>query len=430
MIDAEIMPPAQALAKTDTPEDVIELNKDQLEKRLKSVREFQQYLQANLKEGLDFGSIPGITNRNNLLQPGAEKIVKLLGLRSEYEIVDKIEDWEKPFFRYLFKCRLISIRSGVVIDEGFGECNSYESKYRYRWVPEAEVPTTTVKASLRTRGGKRTLFEFEFAIQKREAGGKYGKPADHWDMFERAIKEKKAVRVERETKKKNKEGNPIKYWGYELTVDQMLYRVENPEIFDQVNTMIKMSKKRSLVDAAKSAGRLSDLFTQDMEDLAEDQGAESAVHDEAPGEAQPTERPAEQPKEKSKEKEPKPKKEAAPEELSDIGFEELTEEAEGHEDPELKQKEEHIVVIKDVLQNKFGKDFAKMLPEFQRFLGEFCQPKMEKNLKGGSFVKLVHNKWFLEGGDLSALKTLVNSLDNALVAFDDWFKREVAKAGK
>ena len=44
-------------------------------------------------------------------------------------------------------------------------------------------------------------------------------------------------------------------------------RIENDEIFSQRNTLLKMAKKRALVDAALSAGRLSDMFTQDMEDI-------------------------------------------------------------------------------------------------------------------------------------------------------------------
>jgi hypothetical protein len=59
------------------------------------------------------------------------------------------------------------------------------------------------------------------------------------------------------------------YFGVEYDTDLTLYQVPNPDIFDQVNTLVKMAKKRALVDAALSAGRLSDLFTQDLEDMAE-----------------------------------------------------------------------------------------------------------------------------------------------------------------
>jgi hypothetical protein len=43
--------------------------------------------------------------------------------------------------------------------------------------------------------------------------------------------------------------------------------VDNEDIFSQVNTLVKMAKKRALVDATLSAGRLSNVFTQDIEDM-------------------------------------------------------------------------------------------------------------------------------------------------------------------
>ena len=41
--------------------------------------------------------------------------------------------------------------------------------------------------------------------------------------------------------------------------------VENPDPFDLANTLLKMAKKRSLIDATLQATRSSDLFTQDVE---------------------------------------------------------------------------------------------------------------------------------------------------------------------
>lgn len=46
-------------------------------------------------------------------------------------------------------------------------------------------------------------------------------------------------------------------------------RVENPDIADVYNTVMKMAKKRAFVDAVKSTTAASDIFTQDVEDLPE-----------------------------------------------------------------------------------------------------------------------------------------------------------------
>ena len=176
-----------------------------------AITRFQQIVQAQMIEGHDYGVIPGTGGKPTLLKPGAEKIAKLLGLADEYDILDRQEDWDKPFFRYLIRCRLVSVSHGVTISQGLGECNSMEAKYRWRWVGERDLPAGIDKASL--------------VSQERR-----GKTGGHWRV----------------------------------------YRIENEDIYSQVNTLIKMSKKRSLVDAALSAGRLSDLFTQDLEDLGRD----------------------------------------------------------------------------------------------------------------------------------------------------------------
>lgn len=44
-------------------------------------------------------------------------------------------------------------------------------------------------------------------------------------------------------------------------------REENPDIADVYNTVFKMAKKRSFVDAVKSTTAASDIFTQDVEDM-------------------------------------------------------------------------------------------------------------------------------------------------------------------
>ena len=173
---------------------------------IEMINRFQKLVHENMVPELDYGVIPG-TKKPTLLKPGAEKIAKLLGLSDLYEIDDRQEDWERPFFRYLIRCKLVSASTGVTVSEGLGECNSMESKYRWRWVFPSEVPETMDKSKL-------TI---------------------------------KTIDTKRGKAKQ--------------------YRLENEDIFSQVNTILKMAKKRALVDAALSAGRLSNLFTQDMEDM-------------------------------------------------------------------------------------------------------------------------------------------------------------------
>lgn len=179
----------------------------QFRRDIQAINKFQQVVHACMIKDQDYGVIPG-TTKPTLLKPGAEKIAKLLGLADTYEILDKAEEWDKPFFRYLVKCKLIHVKMNVVISEGMGECNSLESKYRWRWVGERDIPEGMDTSKMVTQERK-------------------GKNGGHWTV----------------------------------------YRLDNDDIYSQVNTILKMAKKRALVDAALSAGRLSDVFTQDIEDI-------------------------------------------------------------------------------------------------------------------------------------------------------------------
>lgn len=135
---------------------------------MEKIHAFQTVIQQAVKPGHDIGIIPG-TDKPTLLKPGAEKIVMMMGLSSRYEIMDKVEDYDKGFFSYNIRCTLS--RNGFDICEGVGNCNSRESKY--------------VKA----------------------------------------------------------------------------------DPYSIANTILKMGKKRAYVDAALSVASLSDIFTQDLEDM-------------------------------------------------------------------------------------------------------------------------------------------------------------------
>lgn len=262
-----------ALATLGEPtRDVLDISPEATRRRMAAIKQFQAIVRDQLIEDLDYGVIPGTGTKATLLKPGAEKLAKLLNCYDTYEFVERVEDWNKPFFHFLVRCTLVEMSTGTKVSDGLGECNSMESKYRWRWVREADLPKGVDRSAYRSRGGRRTLTEFDFAIEKGETTGTYGKPKEYWNMFADAIKNGTGRAVTRKTKS-NKE-----YPAYEIDVDETFYQVPNPDIYDQVNTLVKMAKKRALVDAALSAGRLSDLFTQDLEDLAKDAAeAEAAM---------------------------------------------------------------------------------------------------------------------------------------------------------
>lgn len=144
----------------------VDLNK--MNRQVQAISDFQNLVQSQFQQDHDFGVIPG-TKKPTMLKPGAEKLIMLMGMTSEFFVVDQTRDFENGFFQYQIKCVLKS--GGVTITEGLGSCNTKERKY------------------LR----------------------------------------------------------------------------QDPYTMD--NTVLKMAKKRALIDAALMVGALSDVFTQDIEDM-------------------------------------------------------------------------------------------------------------------------------------------------------------------
>ncbi|NIQ88785.1 MAG: hypothetical protein GWN93_06755 [Deltaproteobacteria bacterium] len=216
------------------------------------------FVQTIMHDGTDFGTIPG-TNKPTLLKPGAEKLTTFFGLTTRYEVIKAEERWgddgTEPFFYYWYRCRLY--RGDLLVAEADGSCNSREGKYRWRWVNEADVPHGLDKATLATRGG--TISEFDFAIDKAETTGQYGKPPEYWQQFKDAI----ANGTARKFKKATRKGTQYDAWEIDATV----YRVPNEDIASQVNTINKMAQKRALIAATLIAVNASEFFTQDLEDF-------------------------------------------------------------------------------------------------------------------------------------------------------------------
>lgn len=103
------------------------LNLERVHDSMDKIQQFQKVIQSQLVEGHDHGAaFPG-SPKTSLLKPGAEKILMLLGLTSEYEIIEKIQDYDNGFFAYTIRCVLT--KGGQVITNGLGHCNSKEKKY-------------------------------------------------------------------------------------------------------------------------------------------------------------------------------------------------------------------------------------------------------------------------------------------------------------
>lgn len=219
-----------------------------------------EFVQTVMRPDVDYGVIPG-TPKPTLLKPGAEKLTTLFGLTTRFVVVEKVEDWtgenhgSEPFFYYWYRCQLW--RGERLIAEADGSCNSREGKYRWRWVQAQDIPEGMSAAKLTKRGGSTS--EFDFAIEKAETSGQYGKPAEYWQAFRDAINNGTA----RQIKRKTKAGKEMAAW----EIDATMYRIPNDNICDQVNTFQKMAQKRALIAATLIGVNASEFFTQDVEDI-------------------------------------------------------------------------------------------------------------------------------------------------------------------
>lgn len=196
------------------------------------VNRIQEVMQAVMQEGYHYGVIPG-TQKPTLLKPGAEKLIVTFRLAPLLE-VERI-DLGNNHREYQVKCTLVHIPTGRVFGEGIGSCSTLESKYRWRQgerlCPHCGRPTI-IKGKAEYGGGWLCF------ARKGGCGAKF---------------------VERD----------------EQITSQPVGRTENPDISDTWNTILKMAKKRALVDATLTATAASDIFTQDI-------GDDEAEHAEPP----------------------------------------------------------------------------------------------------------------------------------------------------
>lgn len=202
------------------------LTKDILQDESDQRKLLMQYVEQQMVLDTDYGVIPGTKNRT-LLKPGAEKLTDLFRCVPQFEIIEKIEDWDKGLFNYQFKCSIVVRETGMVVAEGYGSCSTFEGKYRWR-NSERKCPNC----------GKAAIIK-----GKAEFGG-------GWLCWAK------------------RDGCGSKFGDNDKSItDQVVEKIQNPDIADCVNTVLKMAKKRAHVDAAISLARCSDMFTQDAEDL-------------------------------------------------------------------------------------------------------------------------------------------------------------------
>lgn len=212
------------LATIETPLSAVQIRNQ--------VNLIQEVMKEVMQEGQHYGKIPGCGDKPTLLKPGAEKLSMTFRLRpiidNERDInIVELAGGHKEIRVY---CHVMNA-SGLELATGVGSCSTMESKYRYR-------------------GGLKIFTGRDV-------------PKNYWDLDKAGKKyeAKELIGGPGFGVGKNPESGK---W----EICEIGEKMENPDIADTYNTVLKMAKKRAYVDGILSATGASDIFTQDIEDMS------------------------------------------------------------------------------------------------------------------------------------------------------------------
>lgn len=247
-----------------------------------------QLMDTVLKDGIHYGKIPGCGDKPSLFLAGAEQLAASFQLCPRYKVTRTRDGMHLTID---IVCELYS-PSGAFIGEGVATCSTYESKYRYR--------------------------------NAQQVGECTGNPVPKafWDLRKKDAAKAQALIGGRGYTYKKDENN---VWMIYKVAEQS-ERVENTDLADCWNTVLKMGAKRAFVHAVRTSTGTADIYTQDLEDFRGSYGAvldaEVVVYpEEVPGfdpsahggAPEPEKKPEPKPEPKPEKKpEPKPEKKAEP----------------------------------------------------------------------------------------------------------------------
>lgn len=186
----------------------------------RQVSKIQELMRSVMHDGEHYGTIPG-TNKPSLFKPGAEKLCFVFRLAPLFEITQT--DISGGHREYRIICRLKAIGTETIVGEGAGMCSTMESKYRYREHDDFQVLDQPIPKDSKEK--KKEYRAQGFGMKKVDG---------EWCW--------------------------VKYTSSS--------KIENPDIADTYNTVLKMASKRALVAAVLISTAASDIFTQDLEDFS------------------------------------------------------------------------------------------------------------------------------------------------------------------
>lgn len=224
-----------------------------IEQMAGNMAKLRQLMTSVMVKDEDYGTIAGVNDkRPTLLQPGAEKLAMMFRYGPEY----KIERVDLPggHREFYVTCRLVHIPTGAFVGEATATCSTMEVKYRYRG---AAAEST----------GRQV-------------------PSNYWDIRKKNPQEAQKLIGGSDFVTKKIDG----VW---MICKKTGERIENPDIAETYNTVCQIAQKRSFLRAIRQATGASNLFTQDLDEMAP-AGDDDATHSHPPAETK-TESPKSEP---------------------------------------------------------------------------------------------------------------------------------------
>ena len=190
------------------------------------LRFIKQVMEQNMTDGVDYGKVPGCGDKPGLFQPGAQKLCMMFNLS-----VSLREETTVDYHNFHRSYRVtVRVENASKHAEGVGECSTLESKYRYRSTsklcPACQKPTV-------------------FKDKKGDGWYCWAKKGGCGAQFKTGSPDCKAIDSQDAGKVENE--NPPDHW----------------------NTVRKMAFKRAHVHATINFTNTSELWSQDLEDLAD-----------------------------------------------------------------------------------------------------------------------------------------------------------------
>jgi hypothetical protein len=182
-------------------------------------------MRTAMQSGIDYGLIPG-ANKPSLLKPGAEKLGTLFQLDTQPTIHEIWGPGDHLTVRA--EVTVFHAPTGLRLGKGEGMASTRESKHAKRYQDRTcpDCKQATIIKGREDYGGGWLCFK-----KKGGCGAKF------------------------------KDGDPV-------IESQTLGMIENPDLPDLWNTVVKMAKKRARIDAILDVTGASAIFTQDLEDNA------------------------------------------------------------------------------------------------------------------------------------------------------------------